>query len=472
MRFAPLAAFLLAVYLVAPLTRGQAENPQEARKPELPEIQPLWVPYQTARKAVAAERDKKLANLDHLYALNLDKLLKERADAGDLDGALAVKAEIDRLGRNQPTTDPQREAMIPALRVLRTSYDAALKGYWDEAARGEEVLRQKYLADLADLEKRITTTGDLDKALKVKAERDRLIAGASNPQPVPITPEVKVAPVPVPPVVGSAGTKFGSGRIADATKERPFVNSLGMEFVPVPGTQVLFCRWETRVKDYAAYARGKQVDDSWTKQVMAGVPVGREPEHPVCGVSWEDANAFCEWLTTKESADGKLPKGMKYRLPTDEEWSRAVGLEKEEGSTPQERSGKNSVDFPWGTGFPPPKAKVGNYVDSAWLRVRIEKGIRGKQMWIEGYTDGYATTSPVGSFAPNTYGIYDLGGNVWEWCEDLSEPGGIERVLRGASWHDRDRTNLLSSYRKHLAPTYRGNYYGHGFRCVVGASAR
>ena len=81
---------------------------------------------------------------------------------------------------------------------------------------------------------------------------------------------------------------------------------------------------------------------------MFGVPAGREPEHPVCGVSWQDANAFCEWLTKKESADGKLPTGMKYRHPTDEEWSRGVGLAKEEGATPKERSGKNSVDFPWG----------------------------------------------------------------------------------------------------------------------------
>ena len=53
-----------------------------------------------------------------------------------------------------------------------------------------------------------------------------------------------------------------------AGKAAPFVNSLGQEFVPVPETRVLFCRWETRVRDYAAYAKAsaKPVDDSWTKQ--------------------------------------------------------------------------------------------------------------------------------------------------------------------------------------------------------------
>jgi formylglycine-generating enzyme required for sulfatase activity len=380
---------------------------------------------------------------------------KERAEAVDLDGALAVKAEMDRLGAHQATSEEQRQAMPPALRALRGSYDAAWKGYLDEAARGNEALLQKYLVDLEGLQKRISMTGDLDKALLVKAERDRFMVGASNPQPAPIPPEVKVAPV-----VGLMA-KFGSGPIADATKARPFANSLGMEYVPVPGTQVLFCRWETRVKDYAAFAKEEKVNNSWTKQEQDSVPVGREPEHPVCAVNWKDATAFCEWLTRKELADGKLPKGMQYRLPTDEEWSRAVGLAREEGRTPKARSGKNSVDFPWGSGFPPPQANVGNYSDSAWHKKFP------KEKWIEGYTDGYATTAPVGSFAPNAFGIYDLGGNVWEWCEDLYEPRS-NHVLRGASWSYSERNFLLSSLRHH----YAGYHNAIGFRCVAGVSAR
>ncbi|HTE95899.1 MAG TPA: SUMF1/EgtB/PvdO family nonheme iron enzyme, partial [Bradyrhizobium sp.] len=428
--------------------RAQSDNPQEPGKPELPEIQPLWAPYQAALKAVAAERDKKLANLDYIYLLNLDKMKKERAEAVDLDGALAVKAEMDRLGAHQATSEEQRNSMPPALRALRGSYDAALKGYLDEAARGDQAALPKYLVDLEGLQKRITMTGDLQKALLVKAERDRLTAKTSNPQPAPITPEVKVAPVPVQPAVGSTMTKFGSGRIADATKERPFVNSLGMEFVPVPGTQVLFCRWETRMKDYAEYAKVNKVDDSWTKQHKNGVPVGREPEHPVAGIRWENANAFCEWLTNKENADGKLPKGMKYRLPTDEEWSRAVGLANEEGATPGARNGKNYVHFPWGTDWPP-KGMVGNYA---------------------GDKDGYATTAPVGSFPPNDFGIYDLGGNVWEWCEDWFTTEGSGRVLRGASWNMSTRADLMSSRRYHPPPGSHSPIYG--FRCVVGAANR
>ena len=250
------------------------------------------------------------------------------------------------------------------------------------------------------------------------------------------------------PPAAAAPVQPASSTTMAATRDKPFLNTLGMKFVPVPGVDVLFSIWETRVKDYAEFARVNKVDDSWTKQEMGGVPVGREPEHPVCSVNWEDAMAFCEWLTKKESADGKLPNGMKYRLPTDEEWSRAVGLANEEGATPGARNGKNYVHFPWGTDWPP-KGMVGNYA---------------------GDKDGYATTAPVGSFPPNDFGIYDLGGNVWEWCEDWFTTEGSGRVLRGASWNMSTRADLMSSRRYHPPPGSHSPIYG--FRCVVGAANR
>jgi len=253
-----------------------------------------------------------------------------------------------------------------------------------------------------------------------------------------------------------------------ATKGAPFVNTLGMKFVPVPiisgptaGQNVLFSIWDTRVKDYEVYAGKKKVNGVWANQQKDGVPVSREPEYPVSGVFWDDANAFCEWLTEKESGEGKLPKGMKYRLPKDEEWSWAVGLPKEEGATPKEKSVKNWVAYPWGIDFPPSKSKVGNYADTAFHEKFPD------EEWIEGYSDGYATTSPVGSFPPNKYGLYDMGGNVWQWCEDMFEPGGAsrgsERVLRGGSWEGHIRGMMLSSYRFHAVPNADHN----GFRCVL-----
>jgi len=161
---------------------------------------------------------------------------------------------------------------------------------------------------------------------------------------------------------------------------------------------------------------------------------------------------------------------MRYRLPTNEEWSRAVGLANSFFprlfSMPGGKSGKNSVDFPWGQEFPP-RAKVGNYADETF---HAQFPHKPKGDWIEGYDDGYATTSPVGSFPANAYGLYDMGGNVWQWCEDLFDATHKARVLRGASWLDNDRAVLLSSSPLSKGPHSRNATCG--FRCVVGASAR
>jgi formylglycine-generating enzyme required for sulfatase activity len=88
---------------------------------------------------------------------------------------------------------------------------------------------------------------------------------------------------------------------------------------------------------------------------------------------------------------------------------------------------------------------------------------------IAGYNDDFVNTSPVGSFAANRFGLYDMGGNVWQWCEDWFDKDQKDRVLRGAAWNIRDRGYLLSSSRYPRAPATR---LSHGFRCVVGMSVR
>jgi hypothetical protein len=201
-------------------------------------------------------------------------------------------------------------------------------------------------------------------------------------------------------------------KVADEAQANAFVNTLGMKFVPVPGTRVWFSIWETRVKDYAAYAAANaEVDGEWKN---FGYGFKQEDTHPVAKVNWKDANAFCAWLTKKELAEGKIKAGQKYRLPTDAEWSVAVGLGEEMGNTPEEKSEGIKDVYPWGKEWPPPKG-AGNYFRS--LKV-----------------DKFDYTSPVGSFAVNKLGLHDMGGNVWEWCEDKYSPTSPLRVLRGASW--------------------------------------
>ena len=230
-----------------------------------------------------------------------------------------------------------------------------------------------------------------------------------------------------------------------ATTKKPipanaFVNTLGMAFVPVPGTRVQFCIWETRAKDYAAYASAEEVNPSWMDPEFI-----QTATHPVVSVSWNDAQAFCAWLTKKEQAAGKLKPGQRYRLPTDAEWSLAVGLGKEKGSTPNEKQLGIKGVYPWGKEWPPPK-EAGSYHKS--LKV-----------------DSFELTAPVGSFAANKLGIHDLGGNVWEWCEDKWIPSSSARVLRGGSWDYDRRDGLLSSFRFNGEPGLR--FLDFGFRCVL-----
>jgi formylglycine-generating enzyme required for sulfatase activity len=132
--------------------------------------------------------------------------------------------------------------------------------------------------------------------------------------------------------------------------------------------------------------------------------------HLVVMIGWEDAQEFYAWLTLVRC--GEIKAGQKYRLPTDAEWSVAVGLGKERGNTPREKSGLKKGGYPWGN-YGPPRKGAGNYFGS--LKV-----------------DKFYYTSPAGSFAANKLGLHDMGGNVGEWCEDKYAPTiGKDRVLRG-----------------------------------------
>ena len=233
---------------------------------------------------------------------------------------------------------------------------------------------------------------------------------------------------------------------------KPWENSLGMKFTPVG--EALFCVWKTRVKDYDAFcaATGHSHDRPDFKQTDT---------HPVVLVNWQDAQAFCKWLTEKERAANLIEENQSYRLPTDAEWSFASGLPDEGGATPEERDGRMKGEFPWGKNWPPP-AGAGNYADASARRQGIAV--------IAGYTDGFPQTSPVGSFPANRLGLFDIGGNAWEWVQEgyKGSVAGKSKdwgVLRGASWANGNRAELQSSYRNVIDRNDRDVIFG--FRCVL-----
>ncbi|MDZ4404762.1 SUMF1/EgtB/PvdO family nonheme iron enzyme [Prosthecobacter sp.] len=292
-----------------------------------------------------------------------------------------------------------------------------------------------------------------------------------KPQPVPAgqgsgsvvtTPSQggSASPSPSPPVSSSSP-------LATATKDAPFINTLGMKFVPVPitggptvGKRVIFSVWETRMQDFGVFV--KETKREWTS---AGIPRG--PTHPAVNVSWEDAQAFCVWLTERERKAGKLAANERYRLPSDHEWSCAVGIGEREDAArlPSEKYGKLADVFPWGSVWPPPVG-AGNFSGEETIGKEINKAT---QISLTGYRDAFIATAPVGSFPPSRFGIFDLGGNVWEWCEDWFDASQKDRVLRGGSWGNFERDRLLSSNRGHRTTVSRADKQG--FRCVLSAGA-
>lgn len=173
-------------------------------------------------------------------------------------------------------------------------------------------------------------------------------------------------------------------------------------------------------------------------------------DQPAVFVSWNEAEAFCKWLSERE--------GRVYRLPTEAEWEYCA------------RCGRSNADskYPWmngGTDRPhagvwPPSGPAGNFADLTSFRA-----IGGARPHGFDYDDGFVVTSPVGSFPPNLWGLFDMCGNAWEWCSDWYDPMycmkdavdpkgppdstiGLCRVARGCgTYRNCDRKALMTGMR-------------------------
>lgn len=180
-------------------------------------------------------------------------------------------------------------------------------------------------------------------------------------------------------------------------------------------------------------------------------------ELPVENVSWDDAQSFCRILTERDSA-GALPRAFRYRLPTEAEWEYACRA----GSTGR---------YPWGTALKDGREHANLYdFSGAAKRTLAHKPAP--------WDDGFAATSPVGRFKPNGFGLFDMIGNVWEWCEDWYAPynladtenprgpgSGTLRVVRGSSWYDDPHLTAHAACRHKLDPVTRSRHVG--FRIVA-----
>ena len=179
---------------------------------------------------------------------------------------------------------------------------------------------------------------------------------------------------------------------------------------------------ETGYKTGAEYGKGCEVykgEFQWDKVTYWRQPGFSQSESdPVVCVTWNDSRAFAYWLSKKT--------GLWFRLPTEAEWEYACRAR----TTTARWWGNQSED----------SCEFANVHD------KVSKEINGFPWDASACSDGFARTAPVGSFPPNSWGVHDILGNVWEWCEDsyglYREPveghrpvdEGVIRVLRGGSW--------------------------------------
>ncbi len=194
------------------------------------------------------------------------------------------------------------------------------------------------------------------------------------------------------------------GQEAGPREGEPFTTSVGMTLLPLP----------------AGYWVGKcEVTQAEYTTVMERNPSRwLDPARPVENVDWIDATEFCRRLTEKDIAAGLLNLGWSYGLPTEKQWEFVLG-----------------------------DAGLEDMVHARW------NGLLP------------AGTMPVGSLAPNQYGLHDVRGNVWEWCSDWWDHKQNEKVLRGGSWDLVHPADLEASYRPVSAAVGRsGNI---GFRVVL-----
>ncbi|MBL9133348.1 MAG: SUMF1/EgtB/PvdO family nonheme iron enzyme [Verrucomicrobiaceae bacterium] len=242
-------------------------------------------------------------------------------------------------------------------------------------------------------------------------------------------------------------------------------NSLGMRMVPL-NDNLMMSAWETRHRDYAEYCKATgarkpgRVDESGGNNNKGALPVAQ--------VDRNEARAFCAWLTERERNAGLIGPKDQYRLPTDEEWSRAVGLPPERGATPAERNGRIRGVYPWGYDWPPPNS-VDNLADPNAARKASLDNV------IAGYEDKFPNLASVAALPPNKEDLSGLAGNVSEWVdtdyEPVSPPKPNEKpktpnaTVRGGNWRSATQEELHSSARQSVPPETRRSTIG--FRVVL-----
>lgn len=312
---------------------------------------------------------------------------------------------------------------VPGLK-MPSQIDKELVTNWDSLlVEALEDHRQNRLADCRQFIARLGTIeeqiNDQGRQVAEKWQMKTRPSQSQAPSPQAATP------------IAGLGKKVQTGPRAGSDWT---LLGIGMEFVWIETLNGWVSKYDITNGEYRKYKPDHNSGE------YKGHSLNMERQ-PVVMVNFDDAKAFAEWLTERERQAGRLPEGYQYCLPDGDKWTKFA----------QCGDGRR---YPWGNEWPP---KYGNYADETAMKT-FEKD------WISiisGYNDGYAVTCQVEQSGKNPWGLYGVGGNVWEWT---SEAHGASRVLRGASW-DSVEDDLQCVSRYSSDPLRRCDYIG--FRLLL-----
>ncbi len=372
----------------------------------------------------------------------------------------ATRRKLDDIGAERKKEEQEKSQLVQRKQDAMEREKAALEG--------ENALLQKQVAlagQQADLERNRADAQQSIEAQKALLQKQaalnaQVLALAEQQAALNRDREGRSGALPLLPVLAAAQAGVPAnfvyirgGTFSMGSPENEVFRSGGEGQHQVRLSDFYLCRYEVTVAEfrrfvedgYSTDAENQQDARNWRHGVSGQLRSSSEENHPVIYVSWNDAVKYCKWLSFKT--------GKNFRLPTEAEWEYAC------------RSGTQT---PFNTGYNMTTSQAnynGNYPYD-----NNQKGVYRQN------------TVSVNSFTPNAWGLYNMHGNVWEWCSDWhkesyyaeckakgtvsnpdnQEPGSY-RVLRGGSWSS-TAGRCRSACRDGFAPDFRDSFVG--FRLV------
>ncbi len=373
-------------------------------KPKSPPAIKAHRTYEDSVRAADGQQRQALKAAQDEYLTKLKEAKDSALEVNDLKAANEIEAALKAIAMKRPVLAPTFQLAIEAQRSHEDSVQAANEQQLVALKRAEEVYQTELQAalDSAIASKDLTEANRIDAAMKEMQQKIDARDAASTPA-LSITNSIGMTFVEIPAGEFTMGSpRFEAGREQDET--------------------------ERRIKLTESFGMGiHEVTQAQYEQV-----VGRNPSqfkgvnNPVEVVSWDDAAEFCRLLT---ALPAERAAGRNYRLPTETEWEYAC------------RAGTTTA-YSFGNDDSP----LGQY---AWY-----DKTSGKR------------SHPVGHRQGNAWGLYDMHGNVWEWCEDKE---GSFRVIRGGGWNN-DAAGCRTANRLSSGPPH--PRADRGFRLVLSPSGQ